>query len=103
MEVKKGEKEGMKKMEEEGNEEMGGMVSEESEESEESEDGRDRTKAYRVWALENLYKLVTTTKSLDIFPLLRSLFVVGCFEAQNDPKQGRLVHEIDKKSILLDS
>ena len=90
MEVEKGEGQSMKKMEEEGNEEMGGMI---SEESEESEDGRDRTKAYRVWALENLYKLVMTTKSLDIFPLIRLLFVVGCFETQNDPKQGKLNNE----------
>ena len=104
MEVEKGEEEDMKKMEEEeGNEEMGGMV---SEESEESEDGRDRTKAYRVWALENLYKLVMTTKSLDIFPLIRLLFVVGCFDTQNDPKQGRLtkeierINEIDKNGLI---
>ena len=89
MEMEKGEEEGMKKMEEEGNEE--------SEESEESEDGRDRTKAHRIWALENLYKLVMTTKSLDTFPLIRLLFVVGCFETQNDPKPGTVSNE--KKKI----
>lgn len=80
-----GEDNEKEKEEKEMNEE--GKSEEESEE--ESEDGRDRTKSYRIWALENLYKLVMTANPQDTFALIRLLFVVGCFQTQDEPKQGR--------------
>lgn len=82
-----GEEEKEKSMTEEGKGEE--ESEEESEESEESEDGRDRTKSYRIWALENLYKLVMTANPQNTFALIRLLFVVGCFQTQDEPKQGK--------------
>ena len=79
-----GEEEKEKSMTEEGKGEE-----ESEEESEESEDGRDRTKSYRIWALENLYKLVMTANPQNTFALIRLLFVVGCFQTQDEPKQGK--------------
>lgn len=63
------------------------MEEESSEES--SEETRDIPSIHRIWALENLYKLVMSTASLDPLQLVRLLFVVSCVQGTDEAKPGR--------------